>query len=89
MVARVGGDEFAILLVNADWNQRESLQQRLDACVIDANDGWDGAVPIRASAGMVAFDLSAEGTRTPVVDDLLSRADERMYAVKSERRNTG
>jgi len=88
VVARIGGDEFAILFVDAAWEHRISLQARVDACVVHANDGWKGAVPIKVSVGMVDIDLSGEDSEVPVIDDLLSQADTRMYAVKTERRNT-
>ena len=88
MVARIGGDEFAILFVDATWEYRAALQKRIDLCVARANEGWIGVVPVDVSVGMVDIDLTPEDTEMPSVERLLSRADERMYAVK-ERRKTG
>jgi hypothetical protein len=52
--------------------------------------GTVGAGPDLRRIGLanVDIDLTAEGTEMPSVERLLSRADQRMYAVK-ERRRTG
>jgi diguanylate cyclase (GGDEF)-like protein len=90
VVARIGGDEFAILFVDADWQYRAVLQKRIDKCVARANDGWTGSLPIEVSVGMVEINFSDRRQQEPPsVDELLSLADTRMYAVKVERRNTG
>jgi len=80
IVARVGGDEFVILLSNADQKSAEDLCRRLTGEVfkniyIDTNGA--GGFPVTASVGYAGSDLCE-------VKDLISRADERMYEDKEQ-----
>ncbi|MFC1611246.1 diguanylate cyclase domain-containing protein [Myxococcota bacterium] len=84
VVGRIGGDEFAILLVDASWEYRDIIERRIQDAVDRANDDWDGAIPLGLSVGLVPVDLSAGGQ--PTVEELLAKADERMYEVKKFRR---
>lgn len=76
-VARVGGDEFAILLFGEC--SRESEGERLQAAV---------SRPVRLAAGEVTPSMSlgwASGPGEGDAEALLGRADRAMYACKAER----
>lgn len=79
-VARMGGDEFAVLLpgANAVAMHRvfDSLQERLNAMV--ARERW----PISFSIGVVAFESAPARPR-----DAINLADRLMYDVKRRGRN--
>ncbi|WP_174875946.1 GGDEF domain-containing protein [Vogesella oryzae] len=86
LVARIGGEEFAVLLPRTDsehaLQQAEQLRQRV----------WQLAIPHMASAvsthvtisiGVASLDLS----RHDSIDDLLAEADSRLYQAKHQGRN--
>jgi diguanylate cyclase (GGDEF)-like protein len=82
-VARIGGDEFAVLLWNltaqAARNKADALERAIAATVVP----WgEQALMVGATAGIA--ELAAETD----VQDLLARADAAMYARKRESRPT-
>ncbi len=81
IIARMGGDEFAVILVDAPAEGvaavRDRLQRRLDAY----NAGADGAFTLSVSLGMAVFDPANPGT----VDELIREADARMYEDKQRK----
>lgn len=81
VVARIGGDEFAVLLGNcfesSAANAVQRLQVRLDSHNRAATCGYD----IRFSAGQVRADTS----RRCVVEALLAEADAFMYEHKRSK----
>lgn len=82
IIARMGGDEFAVILVDAPVESvsavRGRLQQRLDAY----NAGADGSFHLSVSLGMAVFDPATPGT----VDELIREADSRMYEDKKGKK---
>ena len=82
IVARMGGDEFAVLQIDAAAQEEGAALRRLEAAMAAANaePGRGGALSL--SLGAAAFDPAAPRT----LDQLLQLADERMYAAKRERR---
>ena len=79
LVARVGGEEFAVLVTGADARH---LPPVVDA-VLDAVRGADGPVPVTASVGAA----TAAGTWS--ADGLLREADEALYRAKESGRDRG
>lgn len=78
--ARMGGDEFALLLPGADRFDVEDILHRVRGAlteVMGAN-GW----PVTFSVGVVVYE-----TAPASVDELLNRSDELMYRVKHDRKN--
>jgi diguanylate cyclase (GGDEF)-like protein len=75
VVARVGGDEFAVLLVNTDALHARGFEKRLAAALSDAG--------IRASTGKASWQPGE------ALQDTLCRADKAMYANKPVRLPVG
>jgi diguanylate cyclase (GGDEF)-like protein len=82
-LARVGGDEFALLLENCPMERGMALADRLREIVRAFRFAWDGQVfNVGASIGMVRLD---PGLYT--VAEALAAADAACYAAKSLGRN--
>lgn len=78
--ARMGGDEFCMLLPGADAAVADSVVRRLQAAATEEfrRRGW----PLGMSIGIATTRGDAE-----TADELLRRADEAMYLQKRARRN--
>ena len=83
VVARIGGEEFAVLLRGAGIEEAAMVCERLRASVAAAVITGEGHTPIRitVSTGIVPLDL----TRTPA--DLFRAADDALYRAKTAGRN--
>jgi len=79
-VARVGGDEFAILMPGATRAEAERTVGRLQAAV--GRIDWASKWPVTLSIGVAVF-LEPPAS----VDDLIRAADDLMYAVKRSGKN--
>ena len=83
MLARIGGDEFALLLANVTPEQAAHASEKIRSAVADFAFEWQGEVfHIGASIGRVDF---SDGSM--LVSDLLVRADEMCYSAKTSGRN--
>ena len=80
LAARMGGDEFTILLPETSQEAAEPILRRIQAGLrgIMEREGW----PVTFSIGAVTF-------RTPPadVDEMIRIADEEMYRAKGEGKN--
>jgi diguanylate cyclase (GGDEF)-like protein/PAS domain S-box-containing protein len=80
LIARIGGDEFAAILIDVDEDQAEavarSIEDRIDALRIGDNE----ALATSASIGVAGFG-GLEASR----EDVLRRADLAMYERKREK----
>lgn len=74
VVARIGGDEFCVLLTGASEADIDGPLERLRARIATSNDGDD----ISFSVGAATYDPEVHGS----VADLMKAADERMYEDK-------
>ncbi|GAB5389516.1 MAG: PleD family two-component system response regulator [Alphaproteobacteria bacterium] len=85
MVARMGGEEFVVILPEVDEQRGLALAERLRAAIADK------PFAISAEAGQVKITVSvgAAVTRDPAEppQSLLSRADEALYEAKNAGRN--
>jgi diguanylate cyclase (GGDEF)-like protein len=72
LLARYGGDEFAIALIDCGPEEAAALLERLRAATPQ---------PCRCSAGVVSWDGSEDGT------ELIARADRALYAAKNAGRD--
>lgn len=76
IVARIGGDEFAIILPNSDAAAVEGACLRIRDAIADYND-TDPLLPISLSMG---YSIRMQGRET--MDDIYRQADDNMYKEK-------
>ncbi len=85
LLARYGGDELALLILNADLRLRMEMGKRILQTVANlAFETQKGPAPLTASVGIAVFD-PCEGTSP---DEMIARADRAMYAAKLAGGNT-
>ena len=82
VIARMGGDEFAILTIDANESNLKSIQARLQSNVETHNLESGRNYALSFSTGIIRVDLSSTFT----VEELLAQADEAMYAHKKKRK---
>jgi len=82
IVARMGGDEFAVLQIDAGGDEAPAAAERLEAAIAAANAAPGRASELSLSLGASALDPAAPRT----LDELLQVADARMYAAKRVRK---
>jgi diguanylate cyclase (GGDEF)-like protein/PAS domain S-box-containing protein len=84
VVARVGGEEFAVLLPSSTLEEAAAAAERLRELVEGALASHDGAaIAFTVSAGVAATD----GVDALSLDVLMKRADRALYAAKALGRN--
>ncbi|MBQ4293620.1 MAG: diguanylate cyclase, partial [Lachnospiraceae bacterium] len=83
-VFRVGGDEFAAILKNEDYENRDALssafKKTLTGINAAAGNDWER---ISVAMGLASYDPGRDQT----VNDVVHRADKLMYADKRSRKN--
>ena len=83
--ARYGGEEFVVLARSTPHADAARLAERIRAAVEALEVGTThGPLKVTVSAGVASF---AELARTDAADELLARADARLYRAKREGRN--
>ncbi|MGI4721459.1 MAG: diguanylate cyclase [Janthinobacterium lividum] len=83
VVARIGGEEFAVLLPSTDLARAAVVAERLRAIVASTVVHYEGSrVRYTVSAGVACLPDGAGG-----IDLLLKRADQALYAAKRAGRN--
>ncbi|TDJ42576.1 MAG: GGDEF domain-containing protein [Gammaproteobacteria bacterium] len=81
-VARIGGEEFVMVLINASLNDAEMVANRLrQQTQVMAIDPSDLGFSVTASVGIAMYGGGEE------IEQLLDRADAAMYAAKNQGRN--
>ncbi|MGH7131123.1 MAG: GGDEF domain-containing protein [Phycisphaerales bacterium] len=80
VVARIGGDEFVVLLPNSDATAAKNVVDKLRAGVAEAMAA--GRWPITLSMGVVTFGLPPASA-----DELIRQADALQYVVKHGQKN--
>ena len=78
VIARVGGDEFAILAVESEPAHLETIRARIDSALQLANSDRARAFELSISIGAAAYDPA----RNDTVEELLAWADRAMYQQK-------
>jgi len=81
IIARIGGDEFAVFPIDADKKTCELLLKRIDRTIEMFNNKKQQPYRLAVSIGAAFYD--PDKPCTP--DDLLSRADAEMYKIKRKK----
>jgi len=77
MIARIGGDEFAVLLPGKDMTDTEKASERIREAVSRYNIVHRPSFPLSISIGLAAGDITWIG-----IDQLIKEADNNMYREK-------
>ena len=83
VIARVGGDEFVLLLPDTGWQGAITLAERLRRGVDEETFAGTLEIPLTVSIGIAL----ARGTDDVRANDLLEEADRSLYRAKSGGRN--
>ncbi|RME88031.1 MAG: diguanylate cyclase [Anaerolineae bacterium] len=83
LVGRYGGEEFLILLPEADWRAGKNIAERLRATVANV------AIPTRAGPLRVTVSLGVSQVRSgeETLEGVIERADQALYRAKEMGRN--
>lgn len=81
VIARVGGDEFAILATESDAEHLENIRARLESALQLANSDRARPFQLSISLGAATYDPG----RNDTVEELLAWADKAMYEQKRSR----
>lgn len=84
IIARLSGDEFAVLALEPSPDRPEHIIQRLESNIIEHNRSAGRRYILALSIGMVSMAPGSEMS----METLLSQADANMYRVKNARRST-
>lgn len=79
LISRIGGDEFALLLVDVSAAEAQALAKRVADTVAGQRFTFDRSAHVLASVGVSTFGIS--GALTPAT--VLAEADRAMYSAKS------
>lgn len=82
IISRIGGDEFAILAINAHDQTAENLLIRLNELINKSNSYKGRRFEISISIGYAEFDPGNHDS----LDDLMARADRQMYEDKKNKK---
>jgi diguanylate cyclase (GGDEF)-like protein len=83
ILARMGGDEFAVILGNAPDSGIAALRERLGKRLAEYNARREGTFKLSLSEGFAVFDPE----RPVTVDELIREADTRMYEQKQAKKS--
>ena len=75
-ICRIGGDEFVVMMLNAENNCREMIASKIEQINIDLENTSDGLPAISVSVGI------AHGSEVSDPSELLELADKAMYETK-------
>lgn len=82
VVARQGGDEFAVLAPETDERGAELLAHRIERALEEIEIGEENRAAVRASIGIAVYPKDG---RTP--EELLARSDDALRRTKEQRRH--
>jgi len=86
MVARMGGEEFAIVMPETELGAAEAIAQRLCERIKQTPMTWsDKAPPLGVTVSIGVAAVRAAGVES--MDQILARADEALYRAKNAGRN--
>jgi diguanylate cyclase (GGDEF)-like protein len=82
IISRWGGDEFIVLMINAETGNIESIEERIINSINNYNEYAEHQYIISLSWGIVIWDPAIQSS----IDDVISQADELMYQNKMCKR---
>ena len=85
IIARISGDEFALLLLDTHEDNVNIIFRRLQKNIDAFNMSSGGMFILSLSIGMALYDYNQPCS----IDDLLKLADKRMYDQKQRKKNIG
>jgi diguanylate cyclase (GGDEF)-like protein len=85
IVGRIGGEEFAAVLVEMDEDSARDVAERVRCMVEEASIAVPEGVPVRVT---ISIGITHLRGRNANLDTLLSEADTAMYAAKEGGRNS-
>jgi diguanylate cyclase (GGDEF)-like protein/PAS domain S-box-containing protein len=85
IVARIGGDEFVVLAVDASMESANVLTNRIQSFLEKGNQQGDWPYQLSLSLGNAHYDPEAPCT----VSEMIAQADGRMYRQKQEKKRKG
>jgi diguanylate cyclase (GGDEF)-like protein len=84
IIARMGGDEFAIITIDSNNNSAEAIEQRLQQRIETFNTSGKRPFRLSISVGVVHYDPQAPAP----IHELLEAADKLMYTQKREKKGS-
>ena len=81
LVARVGGEEFAVLLVDVGLHEGEQVADRMRKVIEATQVHSPASQPLSCTVSLGVADFTGDAT------DLMARADAALYRAKAEGRN--
>ncbi len=82
VIARIGGDEFAVCAIGVDAAERKKLQDAVKRHEARLNNVLDKPYYIECSIGLINFTVNDSIS----VEDLMIKADEKLYINKKKKR---
>lgn len=83
LIARIGGDEFSVLAINASRDGIETITNRLNANIARQNQS-DRDYPLAISFGIERFDANSDMP----LNEMLQQADQALYKKKNNKRGS-
>ncbi len=83
LAARIGGEEFAVLLHDVDHKKACKIAQELRLCIEEYFLRGECGAKVTCSIGVCAFN----GVKRPLPDEIYRKADQALYAAKMAGRN--
>lgn len=81
LIFRIGGDEFAVILLGEDYEQYRTLLKQMDeVCATTCVTVGNATIPVWVARGIARFDPSIDRT----YEDVFAKADHAMYMNKDE-----
>jgi two-component system cell cycle response regulator len=88
-LARFGGEEFVVLLIDADLDSAAFVAERIRASISASMIGLSGGlkVSITGSIGVASLAGATEGAAEAAAKELVAHADEALYQAKADGRD--
>ncbi len=84
IIGRIGGDEFAVCIMEDDTSTADAITARLEENIRIANDTTTSPYKLSISEGIARFDFASETS----FEQMLAQADGLMYEKKRTRQQS-